>query len=437
MRKLPLFRSLHRPIHSRLALSRDFQKTERRRGPMMSDTSLYTSGRWLINKEHQLKQRYVKFTIDNLCSQASSLFGPETKCVRIVKLEGNFNKAFLLTIDDGNEVIAKIPCANAGMAFLTTASEVATLKFFLQSHLTIRVPEVYAWSSDSTNPVDAEYIIGRSIWKPFLRNSLPVEYSRYTLPSDLDPNGVFCIGPSCSRAVCHKTSIQSDVGPWNSILDSALSMPRRKLARAAANRGEVQRHLNRSSDSQSVDEYCDLLREAVLVLPVLSRDLRVLKVANSVIWHTDLHLGNIYVSSDDPTTIEGLDPNRKEKVAEGQTLAAQSKYYEMSCLAYNKSIYDAMKLDRRLWEPFTCCQLFSNGSMVPLWNSLARLFHDWKNLRLPGCCPFELTENDLQRHSEQVQQYEDTVYLWDIVKSQLRTDDSGWIPSGNGNRQNR
>lgn len=47
----------------------------------------------------------------------------------------------------------------------------------------------------------------------FLQNSLPSEYSRYTFPSDLDPTGVFCVGPSCSRAACHKTSIQLDVGP--------------------------------------------------------------------------------------------------------------------------------------------------------------------------------------------------------------------------------
>jgi hypothetical protein len=63
----------------------------------------------------------VKFDIDNICPQATSLFGPETTCVRIIKLEGNFNKAFLITMSDGNEVIAKIPCANDGLRFLTTA----------------------------------------------------------------------------------------------------------------------------------------------------------------------------------------------------------------------------------------------------------------------------------------------------------------------------
>lgn len=501
--------------------NRTFRTTVHRKRPTTRDANVdmcaqddlfrYTSGRWLINEEHQLKQRYVKFNMANLCSEAAALFGPETKCVHIVKLEGNFNKAFLLTMDNGNEVVAKIPCPNAGPRLLTTASEVATLKF-LRSHLSIRVPEVYAWSSDPTNPVGTEYILMEKIrgtalaerWGTmnalerykvidgivkmeteleslklpaygslFLQESLPSEYPRYTLPPDLDPNGVFCVGPSCSRAVYHKPRSQSDVGPWTSILDFALSLPHRELARAADEKEEVQRHLDRFSDSQLVDEYCDLLRKAVLVLPVLSHDPRVLEGAASVIWHTDLHLGNIYVSSDDPTTIEGvidwqsaqsvplfiqaqfpeflrppknystgteipslpenfeeLDPDQKEKVAEEQTLAAQSKYYEMSCLAYNKSTYDAMKLDRRLWEPFTCCQLFSNGSMVPLRNSLIRLFQDWENIGLPGSCPFEFTEDDLRRHNEQVQHYQDTVYLWDIVKGQLRTDDSGWVPVG-------
>lgn len=71
----------------------------------------------------------MKFDLDHLCRLAAAHFKDATKCARVVKLEGNFNKALLLTMDDGNEVIAKIPCPNAGPALLTTASEVATLKF--------------------------------------------------------------------------------------------------------------------------------------------------------------------------------------------------------------------------------------------------------------------------------------------------------------------
>lgn len=51
---------------------------------------------------------HVKFNVDNLCRQAASLIGNDTRCVCIANLEGNFNRAYALTMDDGNEVAAKI-----------------------------------------------------------------------------------------------------------------------------------------------------------------------------------------------------------------------------------------------------------------------------------------------------------------------------------------
>lgn len=71
----------------------------------------------------------MKFDLDSLYRLAAAHFGDVIKCVCVVKLEGSFNKALLLTMDDGNEVIAKIPYLNASAPSLTTASEVATLKF--------------------------------------------------------------------------------------------------------------------------------------------------------------------------------------------------------------------------------------------------------------------------------------------------------------------
>lgn len=128
----------------------------------------------------------------------------------------------------------------------------------MRSRISIRVPEVYAWDSDSSNPVGAEYIIMEKIcgvalaekWESmnslqryeiinqivkmekefrslklpaygrlFLRDSLPPEYHRYPLPSDLDPDELFCIGPSNSRLLCHDKLpevSQSIVGPCES-----------------------------------------------------------------------------------------------------------------------------------------------------------------------------------------------------------------------------
>jgi len=51
-------------------------------------------------------------------------------CVSIEKYpDGMYNKAMLLTMDDGAQVVAKAPNPNAGKPHFTTASEVAWMGF--------------------------------------------------------------------------------------------------------------------------------------------------------------------------------------------------------------------------------------------------------------------------------------------------------------------
>ena len=52
------------------------------------------------------------------------------RCIAIKKYpDGMFNKAFLMSLDYGREVVAKVPNPNAGVPHYTTASEVATMDF--------------------------------------------------------------------------------------------------------------------------------------------------------------------------------------------------------------------------------------------------------------------------------------------------------------------
>jgi hypothetical protein len=89
----------------------------------------YTSGRWLWNEKEQLSRRYVKFNLAALVNIAIHATGSKS-CIEVQKLpEGNFSKVFLLTMDDGKEVIAKLPNPNAGPQYFTTASEVATMDY--------------------------------------------------------------------------------------------------------------------------------------------------------------------------------------------------------------------------------------------------------------------------------------------------------------------
>lgn len=107
-----------------------------------------------------MAERYVRFNVPELMRTAAMAVGRH-RCVDIVKVtEGGFNKIFLLTMDDGYEVIARIPTPIAGPAHYMTASEVATMDF-VRTQLDIPAPKVFAWASqvDGNNTVGAEYII--------------------------------------------------------------------------------------------------------------------------------------------------------------------------------------------------------------------------------------------------------------------------------------
>ncbi|EPE35310.1 hypothetical protein GLAREA_11009 [Glarea lozoyensis ATCC 20868] len=104
--------------------------------------------------------RYRKFNVSAFVDGAVNAAGNCARsCVKLLKCtEGQYNKAFLMTMDNGAEVIVKIPNPNAGPAFYTTASEVAT-RHFLRTVLKLPVPHIYTYSLDPLNPVGAEYII--------------------------------------------------------------------------------------------------------------------------------------------------------------------------------------------------------------------------------------------------------------------------------------
>ncbi|EEQ31757.1 conserved hypothetical protein [Microsporum canis CBS 113480] len=130
-----------------------------------------------------------------------------------------------------------------------------------------------------------------------------------------------------------------------------------------------------------------------------------------------------------PENFDELEPEQQQQARIDRDLASLSKYYEMSSLVKNKRVYDAMGIPRTLWEPFTCCQLSSDGGLVPLRDCLVRLEQSWVRLGLHGSCPYTFSEDDLKRNEEEVTQYKDRLYLWGLVKSQLSTNDAGWVAS--------
>ncbi len=69
----------------------------------------YTSGRYLYNEELRLAERHVHFDVPALKDIAADCVGRRS-VTRMEKLaEGGFCRVFLLTMDDGFGVIAKLP----------------------------------------------------------------------------------------------------------------------------------------------------------------------------------------------------------------------------------------------------------------------------------------------------------------------------------------
>jgi hypothetical protein len=78
------------------------------------------------------------FDFSALCQRAVSACPGATKVVKYEKREGGFNRVFLLKMDNGLCVVARIPTDIAGPARLTTNSEVATMTY-RKAKLTVRV----------------------------------------------------------------------------------------------------------------------------------------------------------------------------------------------------------------------------------------------------------------------------------------------------------
>ena len=98
----------------------------------------FTKGRWVVDEEAQLARRYVRYDLAELGRVAAAAVGAKT-CIDVQKYtDGQYNKTLLMTMDDNQQVVAKVPNPNAGLPYPTTASEVATMTFVssLNTHLT-------------------------------------------------------------------------------------------------------------------------------------------------------------------------------------------------------------------------------------------------------------------------------------------------------------
>ncbi|KAK3349526.1 kinase-like domain-containing protein [Lasiosphaeria hispida] len=306
------------------------------------DPYAYTSGRWLRNHAAETAARQLRFDFDGLCRRAVACRPGASKVVRWEKYEGSYNRAFVLHLDDGSTLVARVPFSAAGPPRLVTNSEVATMAY-LRKMTSIPIPEVLDWSDDPLNPLKTEYIIMQHVEGVQLRDrwdamspqehllcvkslallvkemhllQFPAYGSIYFDSASVDARhripllDGFFIGPSLAHrywAECapgegrwYKRR-QPNRGPWTtfeaftqSLLDTGVShFPPETVPGTLEYYGTVEENL-------------ELLATLGKVTAKLSKDPRIQMVSGPKLFHNDLHMRNIFVSHYDATKITGV-----------------------------------------------------------------------------------------------------------------------------------
>lgn len=95
-----------------------------------SDPHHYTSRRWLRDDATQRQKRYIDFDFQLLCDRVVSLSPGATAVRSWQKKEGGFNRIFIMNLDSGSKLVAKIPYPGGGLPQRrATVSEVATVAY--------------------------------------------------------------------------------------------------------------------------------------------------------------------------------------------------------------------------------------------------------------------------------------------------------------------
>ncbi|MCJ1472449.1 hypothetical protein MMC13_001097 [Lambiella insularis] len=312
----------------------------------------YTRARFVCNEEFEMAQRHVRFDMDKLAQIAATAIGSKS-CVAVEKYpDGQYSKAFLMTMDDGKQVVAKVPNPNAGPAHLTTASEVATMEF-ARTVLETPVPKIYSWSSEAqNNAAGAEYIIMEKapgvqlakVWKTmnmkerlgvvkqilnYQKNWTYVSFEQFgslyfshdlgkqisQQPLYLDQHGKavknerFVVGPSIGREYydAGRAMIKYDRGPWNSVEDYLAAIGNREIN--CINKmpqlpkspimfaGPGTYMASREKKLKALQSYLAIYK---YLLPVDR------SMTSSHLWHPDLHQENIFVNPEKPSEIVAI-----------------------------------------------------------------------------------------------------------------------------------
>ncbi|KNG86723.1 hypothetical protein ANOM_005182 [Aspergillus nomiae NRRL 13137] len=445
--------------------------------PPDTDLFRYTSGRWLWDEEHQLRDRFSPFNVPELQQIAAQSVGADT-CTAMTKMaEGSFNKTFRLEMDNGSSVIARIPHPIAGPRYYTTASEVATMEF-ARTILGIPTPQVYAWNADVNNAVSSEYIIMEEapgtkledIWhvlsleekieimkdlvkleNKMLQAPLNSYGSLYYASANIKDAVPVDICADVSSELKDKVQRRFVIGP---VAERNYWLKER--AEMAFDRGPLT-SATQNSPSSHISLLHKYLKVATYLLPNDPA------VVAPYIWHTDLYSGNIFVQNGKissvidwqglwaaplilqarharlvnyngeiilkaPANFNDLDPAEKTRIRGLMRSSILLYLYEKQIAKEIPLFNKVLRFDhgRIRCDPVLFVGDTWDDELIPLRESLIRFERSWDEMGFDFPGPIHFTEYDLRIHAEESDGWNDVQEFWDSVADIVSRD--GWTP---------
>lgn len=223
--------------------------------------------------------------------------------------------------------------------------------------------------------------------------------------------------------------------------------------------------------SGSKEEHTEILKATSNLIPILAENPSLQQYSQPTLWHTDLHLGNIFVSDKDPTeTVDIIDwqfvsimptfthvqwpsfipspedykigmvapelPNNfgeidadeKSFAISERDKALLSKRYEAALAKRHLVSYLALA---RV-DPFMRClfrlaeNTYENG-IVPLQDALIQISRNWGRIGFEGPCPYAVSDDEALRHMVEPARYEDWHKLQFYTQELLQSDEDSWV----------
>ncbi|KAF2683513.1 hypothetical protein K458DRAFT_478381 [Lentithecium fluviatile CBS 122367] len=272
----------------------------------------FTRGRFVIGEAESLQKREIRFDMNKLASVAADTVGAAW-CV------------FLMTIENGREVVAMVSNPNTGIPYFTTASEIATMDFLL---LDTPAPRVHSWNSQANyHPVGTEFNImdktegiplSQKQWLSvsfshygslyYARDVQPLTGNHYIKDGKVAQDSKVAIGPACSRDWVDggRSNLDIDKRPWVSFTQYLQTTGAREAKTVQTSRLTKQIALFCGPSLYQPDPEKKLTAFACYRQIVDALDPKDAAITNPYLWHNDLHDDNIFADPQNPGKITGI-----------------------------------------------------------------------------------------------------------------------------------